>query len=370
MSVGTSLGSARFWRGRRAVPAAGTGVKVAPISGAASGQPFFLPAADVVIHAIALPNLPPGQRRAAASFAVEELIAQPLDQVRVVLGPEFPEKSGKWLVAVVDLAVLARAVGQAGLARPVLASVMAVPVPVAGWSLAQREGAVLIRSADGSGMAVDPGLAVSLWQAQGQPALTGFGEDLPGGLTFANRLPWPDTVGLPAGSFDLAAITGRRASYDKRSRWVWGAGFVALALTAHLTLAALDVYALQRLATQSLQALAEAVAPFAAAGEDPVAAATRVLAAQGAATAPAFLSLVPRAIGAIPPPDSGVSLRGLRFDEVTGRMVLAVIAPDITTLQMVEAALVAAGLDVVAGPASSRDGAAEAEMTVSAGEAP
>ena len=333
-------------------------------------RPFLLPAEDVVIHAIALPNLPPGQRRAAAAFAVEDFIAQPLDQVRVVLGPQYPEGSGKWLVAVVEAAVLARAVGQAGPARPVLAAVMGLPIPADGWSVAQRDGRLLIRRDDGSGFAIDRSLALPLWQMQGMPPLTGYGEGLPDDLSFAARLPWPENNGLPEWSFDLAAITGRRPSYAKRSKWLWAAGFVALALAAHLTIVALDAYALQRLAAQSRQALAEAVAPYAATGEDPVAAATRVLAAQGAATAPAFLTLVSRAIAALPPPESGVSLRGLRFDEAGGRMVLAVIAPDITTLQSVEAALTAAGLTTVAGPASSRNGAAEAEMTVTDGAAP
>ena len=64
-----------------------------------SAAPSLLPGEDVVIYAVALPNLPAGQRRAAATFAVEDLIAQPLDQVRVVMGPQFPEGSGKWLVA-------------------------------------------------------------------------------------------------------------------------------------------------------------------------------------------------------------------------------------------------------------------------------
>ena len=377
MSGGISVGSARLMGFRRpdpvAVPAAKAQeqAKSGPVSRAQSlVLPYLLPAEDVVIHAIALPNLPPGQRRAAAAFAVEDFIAQPLDQVRVVLGPHYPEGSGKWLVAVVGAAVLARAVDQAGPARPVLAEVMGLPIPAEGWSVAQRDGRLLIRRDDGSGFAIDRSLALPLWQMQGTPTLTGYGEGLPDELAFAARLPWPAINGLPEWGFDLAAITGRRPSYAKRSKWLWAAGFVALALAAHLTIVALDVYALQRLAAQSRQALADSVAPYAATGEDPVAAATRVLAAQGAATAPAFLTLASRAIGALPPPESGVSLRGLRFDEARGRMVLAVIAPDITTLQAVEAALVAAGLAVVAGPASSRNGAAEAEMTITTGQAP
>ena len=383
MSEGMSVGSGQLLRFRRPVPTADPAQPQAKNPSQALAQPFLLPAEDVVIHAITLPNLPPGQRRAAAAFAVEDFIAQPLDQVRVILGPQYPEGSGKWLVAVVDLALLARAAGHAGhaglarpvlarpvLARPVLAEVMALPIPAAGWSVALREGRLLIRRADGSGFAVDPSLALPLWQMQGMPTLTGYGEGLPDDLPCAARLPWPEIEGLPPWSFDLAAITGRRPTYAKRSKWHWAAGFVAVALAAHLTLAALDVHALQRLAADSRQALAEAVAPYAAAGEDPVVAATRVLAAQGAATAPAFLSLATSAISALPPPDSGVSLRSLRFEEVTGRMVLAVIAPDITTLQAVEAALVAAGLNTIVGPASSRNGAAEAEMTVTTGAAP
>ena len=370
MSGDLGVASARVWRFRPAVLTAVSAPRRAKSSSSILAQPFLLSGEDVVIHAITLPNLPPGQRRAAAAFAVEDLVAQPLDQVRVVLGPQYPEGSGNWLVAVVERALLERAVGQASLARPVLAEVMRLPIPEKGWSVAQRDGRLLIRMADGSGFALDRSLAVPVWQGQGTPPLTGCGDGLPDDLPFVTRLPWPQSIGLPAWSFDLSAITGRRPSYAKRSKWVWAAGFVSLAMAAHLTIASLDVYALQRLSADSRQALTAAVAAFATLGEDPVAAATRVLAAQGAATAPAFLTLASAAIGALPPPESGVSLRGLRFDEATGRMVLAVIAPDISTLQTVEAALVAAGLTVVAGPASSRNGAAEAEMTVTDGAAP
>jgi general secretion pathway protein L len=332
--------------------------------------PFFLQAEDAVLHALALPNLPPSQRRTAAIFAVEDQIAQPLEQVRVVLGPQFPEGSGTWLVAVVDQAVLARAMGHAGLARPVLAAVMQVPVPDSGWSVAQSTAHLLIRRPDGSGFAVDSGLARQLWQMQGAPTLTGYGEGLPDELPFAARLPLPDGPDLPVWSFDLAATTGRRPSYVKRSRWLWAIGFGMAAITTHLALMALDVSAQKHLAAQSLQTLAQAVAPFAGSGEDPVTTATRVLAAQGAATAPAFLTLAASAIGTLPPPQSGVSLRSLRFDEATGALVLAVIAPDIPALQAVEAALTAAGHLVAAGPASSRNGAAEAEMTITGGASP
>ena len=275
MTGGMSVGSARLFRFRRPASVSVSARPQVKDPSRSLAQPYLLNGEDVVIHAIALPNLPPGQRRAAAAFAAEEFIAQPLDQVRVVLGPQYPEGSGKWLVAVVELAVLARAVGQAGLARPVLAEAMALPIPAEGWSVAVREHRLLIRRDDGSGFAVDPGLALPLWLMQGQPVLTGYGDGLPDDLTLAARLPWPESAGLPPWSFDLAAITGRRPSYAKRSQWLWVAGFAALALAAHLTLAAVDVYALQRLATESRQRLAKAVAPYAAAGEDPVAAATR-----------------------------------------------------------------------------------------------
>lgn len=334
--------------------------------------PFFLPPEAVLVHAIPLPDLPPAARRAAAGFAVEDLIAQPLEQVRVVLGPQYPEKSGTWLVAVVDQGVLADAIAQAGPSRPVLAAVMRLPVPAEGWAVALIGGQMLIRRADGSGFAIDPVLVLPLWRAQGEPALTRYGDEAaPQLLPFADPpLQLPAEANLPHLSFDLAAVAGRRWSYVKRPGRLWAAGFAGVAICAHLALTALDVVAHKRLAAQSLTRLATAVTPHAAAGEDPVTAATRVLAAKGGASAPAFLTLAATAIAALPPPQSGVSLRGLRFDETSGAMVLAVIAPDIPALQAVEAALAKAGHAVTAGPASSRNGAAEAEMTLTAAAMP
>lgn len=332
--------------------------------------PYLLSGEDVVLYAVDLPNLTSAQRRAAAAFAVEELIAQPLHRVRVVLGPQYPATSGKWLVAVVDAAVLADAADQAGQNRPVLAETMMLQIPSVGWLVEARADRILVRRDDGSGFALDRDLFVLLWQMQGKPPLIGSGDVLPDDCDFASRQPSGiESTALPPWSFDLTAIAGRRPSYAKRPRWLWVAGFAALALSAHLALTALDVYATRRLAAESMQKLSEAVGANAAAGENPVATATRLLAAQGAQSAPAFLSLVTRAVAALPSGDKGVSLRGLRFDEKTGQLVLAVIAPDITTLQDVEAALNAAGLVAVAGPASSRNGAAEAEMTLTAGVA-
>jgi len=331
--------------------------------------PYLLSGEDVVMYAVDLPNLNATQRRAAAAFAVEEVLAQPLHRVRVVLGPQYPATSGKWLVAVVDSEVLAQAADEAGRNRPVLAETMMLQIPSVGWLVESRKDRILVRRDDGSGFALDRELFLQLWQMQGKPPLTGCGDDLPEDWDFASRQSSPHSIEstvLPTWSFDLAAVTGRRPSYAKRSKWLWVAGFAALALSAHLAITALDVYAMRRLAAESLEKLSEAVGANAAAGENAVSAAARLLAAQGALGAPAFLSLVTRALAALPPVDQGVSLRGLRFDEKTGRLVLAVIAPDIPTLQDVEAALNAAGLVAVAGPASSRNGAAEAEMTLTA----
>jgi len=325
-------------------------------------DPVMLAGEDVLLLSIALPPLPPAQQRAAAAFAVEDRLAQPLEEVRVILGPQYPPGSGHWLVAVVAERLLA-ATAAAHPGRVLLSDVMRLPVPAQGWMVQGSSGRVLLRLPDGTGMALATPLALDLWRSAGEPAVCGHGPGLPVEFGVTDPLPLPAVSGIPADGFDLGGATAQRLA-ALPAGWKPLAGLLALALAAHLGLTVLDSRSLARLVATREAALATQLTRPPARGEDILTAAARTLAEATPAAATGFLDLLAKAYSVLPAAGSGVSLSTLRYRATGGQLTLGLVAGDIATLQDVEAALAAAGLRVSTGPAATRSGVAEVEMTV------
>ena len=335
---------------------------------AISLNPLILPGEDVVLMSVTLPALAPAPRRAAAAFAVEDRLAQPLEDVRVVLGSQLPAGSGQWLVAVVSEQRIAR-ISAAEPDRAVLTDVMYLPVPPAGWAVQCTADRMLVRLADGSGFVMASGLAVDLWQAQGRPPITAYGADLPAAFGPVTTLPLPSSDGMPPDGFDLGAAAVRAQGRLPRG-WKPILGLIIAGLTAHLGLVLLDGYATTRIVGDREAVLAQQLGAARAPEEDVLAAAARSLSARSPASAPAFLDLLTAAYGALPPAEAGVTLRTLRYRDSDGSLTLGLAAGDIAALQDVEAGLAAAGLAVTAGPATTRNGVAEAEIGLTSEAAP
>lgn len=115
-----------------------------------------IPAEDVLLLSVALPRMTAAQRRKAVCYGVEDQIACPLDAVHVIAGPAMA--GGRWLVAVVARAVLA-AHQTAAPGLRLLPETMGLPVPDEGhWAVWAGACRVILRRADGSGMALPAAL--------------------------------------------------------------------------------------------------------------------------------------------------------------------------------------------------------------------
>ncbi|OYU37720.1 MAG: hypothetical protein CFE33_19425 [Pseudorhodobacter sp. PARRP1] len=329
----------------------------------------FVPSETVLLLAVSFPKMAPAQRRSVAGFAVEDLIAQPLDQCHVVLGPQVKadDAGGVWLVAVISLAVMDEIFrAHAGSQAVLLPDVLALQVPSDGaWSVLARDRRVLVRLPDATGFATDCTALAAIWAAAGQPKIVLLGGVLPEDLPIAEQ-----TALALAPDPALRAIDLRRGRFARR-----GGGLplglrslsliCAVALLGHLGLLLLDVLGLGRIAaTQEATLRAALEAQGVTVQGDLVTTVTSVLAAQQPAKTGGFLRLLSDTFTALKPQIDTVQIKGLRYTRAPNTLSVTMEAPDLAGLQTAQTALTAAGLGVTAGAATSANGAAEVEMTL------
>ncbi len=316
----------------------------------------LVPTEDVLLLSVALPAMPAAQRRAAVGFAIEDRIAQSLDDVHVALGQQ--RSPGVWLVAVTARSVLSDAINMAH-----WPDVMLVPVPRAGWAVWVGSGRAVVRLPDGTGFATASDTLRAFWTAAGSPAVTLYGGTLPAGVPSTAQADLPVTPDPAIAGFDLRA--GRQGA-GKGQLWPKGAGallaVLLMAAFAHLGVIVADVIALTRMANERQVSLrTELQLPVDA---DLDAALTQALSARQTDATRGVLDLLTRAFAAIGDQAGRVFLQEFRYVASDNSAVLSIDAPDLATLQAVETALNAAGLKVTAGAATSSDGAAQVQMTL------
>jgi general secretion pathway protein L len=140
---------------------------------------------------------------------------------------------------------------------------------------------------------------------------------------------------------------------------------LAIATLGHLTLLALDVAGLSRIAATKEAAVRTALDAAGQSVEGDVATAlTAALAAQQPLSSAGFLPLLTQAFGALQPQAGQVQIKNMRFSQVDNTLALTMEAPDLAALQTAETAFDDTGLEVVAGAATSGNGAAEVQMTL------
>ena len=321
----------------------------------------WLPTEQALLLSAVLPPLPAAQRRAAVGFAVEDRIAQPLDQVAVALGPVV---AGAHLIAVVarrDIA--AWRAGYSGPAVRLVPDVLALPVPVLGWAVWVGGARALVRLADGTGFAVPVRDLALLWRHGGSPQVALCGGDLPEGMVAAGVMPLAPMARIWA-RFDLGSGSDRDGLL-RLPRGIWPlTGVLLLAAALHLALIWTDVATERRGLVQAEAALRAALT---AAGQADSGSLDGDLAAALSAAQPVqqsgFLPVMAASAAALSTVP-GVTLQSLSWADAALRLDLQ--APDLAGLQAAEAALTAAGLAVRVGSAVNADGAAKVVMTVEA----
>lgn len=332
---------------------------------------MLVPAEEILILPVELPLPSQRQRREALPFAVEEHIAEPLDETHLALGPAIGPK--RYLAAAVRHSVMqdwVATLDAAGLGEArLIPDALALPAPEDGeWSVAVEGGRTLARTADGPAFAIETAAFAGLWQASGRPPLTAYGAPTPEGTPQTEPHPFVIEQGAREAGFDLrqGAYAVKRGSpaLFRRIAAILVAGIVANALVFALDTATLHRQA--RAAEADAAALFREVAPARRSSSDPASDLIALLpaAADGGA---GFIPLLSRASQALQPYESGLIVQSLSFEGQDALLNLDVEAPNLQTLQQMEAALNQAGLTAESGAATTERGGAQARISVRGG---
>ena len=344
----------------------GEAAEQAPVPLTAPKGVVLVPAEQVLLLSVALPGLSAAQRRAAVAFAIEEHIATTLDEVHVTLGPALPAMEGpaRWLVAVTGRATLP--VTAAGRLVP---DVLLLPIPQAGqWSVFANDARVLVRTPNGAGFGTQASALPYFHLAAGRPGIVLFAGQLDAQFEILQRAEMPNTLDPILQRFDLNAGRAPNTSFALTARWRPLAAVVAFATVAHLALVAADVWALRRIAATQRVALQASLAALGqpSSGNLDVDIAAILARANGPDSA-GFIPLTARAFAAMNGAQGRVSASDLRFGADQNSLSIQLQAPDISTLQAVETALTHAGFQVTAGAATTGEGLAEQQLTLTHG---
>lgn len=321
----------------------------------------LVPTEAVRLIAVDLPLAARAKRVAALPFAVEDLIAEPVDSVHLALGIELAPK--RYLVGIVRhdrMAEWLTRVGGAGLDHAALVpDALALPVPGAGeWAVELAETRALVRAGDGTGFAVPAAVLRTAWEAAGRPRTIAYGAPLPPEMADgADTLPIdPLARRLIAPPLDLrqGVYAARRPALSAFGRQL--ARIAAIGVAAHVVIAAVDTIALRRIAdarvadTRALVALKSPGTTLPQ--DDPASAIADLLPRPGSGGgANGFLSGSARIAAALAPLGPGVAARTMRLEG--GMLIVDLETSDPAMADRVRTALREAG---VAGTVSVADG--------------
>jgi general secretion pathway protein L len=327
-----------------------------------SGAAIVLVPTELVLLLTAALPLPGLRRRVEAlPFAIEDRIAEPLGAVHIALGAELSPQ--RHLAGVVSHEVMRgwlAEIDAAGLSHArIVPDALAVPMPATGlWSVDLAGDRALVRSDDGTGLALPAAHLAAAWVAAGRPRCISYGNRLPIEMagdvgtaeSLASRLADP-ALDLRQGTYGL-----RRDAMPALAKRI--AIVAAFGLIAHGAIAAADTLALNHIAARraaETRTLLAQIAPDVVIGDDVAASAADLLPENGGKPS-AFLPLLVRAGAALGQIGPAASLHAIAFDAAFGTLTLQVEATDMAGLQRVSGALRAQGLSADSGPTSTSQG--------------
>lgn len=332
----------------------------------------LVPAEQVLLVAVDLPLSSHRQRLEAVPYAVEGMLAEPLPQVHVALGPQAGDN--RYLAGIIGHATMSEwssLLTKAGLSHArILPDALAVPRPEdGGWTVFAKGQRALVRKADSSGFAIGLPALATAWQLSGCPQIVSYGDPLPPQFLaresdIATAGPEPDPV---AAGFDLrqgayANPAFRASGFLRQAGWILGLGAVVLFAISLADTIVLHQLADQRrdMARQSMASVLPGVAPE----EDIAQQLARLLPGGGNDRQGRFLPLLSRISAALNKEAEGLTVQSLTYDAVDDQLTLEVAAEDLAALQRIEAAMTDAGLQTSSGVATAEGGAAEVGLVV------
>jgi general secretion pathway protein L len=335
---------------------------------AAPGQVVPVPSEAMLILGLTLPPLSAHQRTAAALFAAEPLLAQPLEEMQVVLGPQLgPEPAAQWLaVFMTKTAFQALMQAHSGSKSKLVPDALLLPRPPEGqWSVARLDTRFLARLPDGTGFAADETGFRAVWAQSGRPGLSWQHGTVPPDMPVSaqTNLPLPLAPEPALARLDLAE--DRLPDWRHSSRLAALAAVLLLGLAASLCLLAFDAHRLTLVAEASEAQVRQALSDRGiAVGTSVDAAVAQVLHSAEAGRSPGFLAQLSFAFDALGDLSGNVTLQDISFDNRTGRLSMTLIAPELGTLQQAATLLTGAGFKTDLGTSTLNDGQARATVNL------
>ncbi|MGX7897042.1 type II secretion system protein GspL [Tsuneonella sp. HG222] len=328
----------------------------------------------VLLLAVELPpitNL--AKRRQLLPFAVEERIADRLEDVHVALGEQLAPNV--FLAGVVRHDLMREWIGALEAAELFHCSLVpdALALPVPGdltWAVDIAADRALVRAADGTGFAIPVQMLEQAWVAAGRPHCSTYGDPLPPEMETASVVlqaePLAERLILP--SLDL-----RQGPYALPRRrldplWKRVAMVAALGAAAHLVIAVADAMALRRIADEretEVRELAQNMQPSLVIGAD-LGATVAELTPEGPVGPPsAMVPLLARSGAAVATVSFPVAWRAVRFSNSNRNLTLELGVAGNEQMAALTSALKASGLNVTPGPARNEGALTLSTFTVS-----
>lgn len=313
----------------------------------------LVPSEAVRLLAVDLPLASPAKRLAALPFAIEDLLAEPVETLHLAIGVELAPR--RYLVAAVAhdrMAEWIARIEEGGLIHAALVpDCLALPRPPVGeWAVEAGASRALVRRGDGTGFAIQTALLPTAWAADARPAVTAYGAPLPAGMGEGGEVLALDPLHR---RLLVPALDLRQGLYARRRASVAGFGkrlaqIAAVGALAHAGIAAADTLALRRVAdsrVQEVRALVLEKAPGTVLPDDDPAAAVADLLPQGqggGGGSNAFLPVVARASAALQGVQPPVGVREMRFSNAV--LTIEFAGGDSGTAARIDNALRGAGL--------------------------
>lgn len=330
----------------------------------------MVPAEHVHMAIVDLPLPSARKRLAAAPFAMEEMLAERIEDVHIAVGP--PVSGNRYPVAAVSRSRMAgwiAALDAAGLGQARLVpDALTLPPTPDGWTVGGVGRRALVRREDATAFACDSAMLSPLWQAAGKPTVRAFGDGLPDDVIVAERIARPGTPALDGAVFDLRqgiyAPGGEKASHG----WL-RAAVMALAAggIAHAAIDIADARVVQERAAETREearAMLARVAPDMQGSADPVSALARMAPEAEIQRQPGFLDLFAKASSALDGAPMAVAVTALAYSTADAALTLDLEIADLPALQKIGEALAGSGLAVRTGSADTANGATTARIVI------
>ncbi|MDP1913758.1 type II secretion system protein GspL [Brevundimonas sp.] len=311
----------------------------------------LVPSEKILTVVIDLPFASRRQRIQAAPYALEGVIAEPLDQVHVALGTEVSPR--RHLCAVVRHSLMrdwVTLLTRAGLERCILLpDALALPEPPPGsWRVAIERQRAVVRTDDGGGFAVEVAALPAAWEAGGRPTLIAEGDPLPEVMREGVREVSLEMEGGSRPSIVAPPVDLRQGLYaaqrtEAGSPWKIVGQVAVLGVVAHLGLVALDTLALLGMADRREAETRRLIAerqPGLEASPDLVAAVDQIAPAAVGGDGP-FARLFGRTSRALT--GQPLAYRAISYG-ATGSLTLAITAVDVAAVDGAVAALARAAI--------------------------